>query len=81
MQHFKVRSACLLAAAVAMASAAPVAARQTGYRPNPGSAREHATSKAAAACVPACAEDLSPCDPFYFKRADGRCSGWYRGHR
>jgi hypothetical protein len=26
-------------------------------------------------CVPQCREDLNPCDPLYFKRADGRCSG------
>jgi hypothetical protein len=26
-------------------------------------------------CVPLCREDLSPCDPLYYKRADGRCTG------
>jgi len=26
-------------------------------------------------CVPQCRADFSPCDPLYFKRADGRCSG------
>jgi hypothetical protein len=26
-------------------------------------------------CIPQCPQDLSPCDPLYFKRADGRCSG------
>lgn len=26
-------------------------------------------------CVPQCREDPSPCDPLYFKQADGRCSG------
>jgi hypothetical protein len=26
-------------------------------------------------CVPQCREDFSPCDPLYYKRADGRCSG------
>jgi hypothetical protein len=26
-------------------------------------------------CVPQCPQDLSPCDPLYFNRADGRCSG------
>jgi hypothetical protein len=30
------------------------------------------------ACAASCPSDLSPCDPHYFKMADGRCS---RGHR
>jgi hypothetical protein len=26
-------------------------------------------------CRKLCASDLSPCDPIYFKTADGRCAG------
>jgi hypothetical protein len=26
-------------------------------------------------CQKMCARDFSPCDPIYFKTADGRCSG------
>ncbi len=28
-------------------------------------------------CVPMCPEDTLPCDPVYFKIADGRCNPWY----
>jgi hypothetical protein len=27
------------------------------------------------ACIPWCQSDFSPCDPVYFKQADGRCEG------
>ena len=27
------------------------------------------------ACPKMCARDFSPCDPIYFKTADGRCAG------
>lgn len=28
-------------------------------------------------CIPMCPEDMLPCDPIYFKTADGRCDRWY----
>ncbi len=28
-------------------------------------------------CVPMCPEDTLPCDPIYFKIADGRCDHWF----
>lgn len=30
-------------------------------------------------CQKMCAEDFSPCDPTYFKVADGRCAGIHPG--
>jgi hypothetical protein len=31
----------------------------------------------ASACIPMCPSDYLPCDPIYFKLADGRCDGKY----
>jgi hypothetical protein len=41
----------------------------------PGSHARHYAPAPAAACIRACPNDMSPCDPVYMKRADGRCSG------
>ncbi|MBI1867069.1 MAG: hypothetical protein HYS06_02020 [Methylocystis sp.] len=35
----------------------------------------HAYAVPALACRAMCPQDLSPCDPIYFKTADGRCAG------
>ena len=82
MRTFKIRSAALFAAAaLAMAGSPASQARELRSRPAPGSERELQPASAGPACVPTCADDASPCDPVYFKRADGRCAGYHRGRR
>ena len=34
----------------------------------------YSATRPGGACVKLCSTDLNPCDPFYFKQMDGRCS-------
>lgn len=62
--------------AAALVTALPAAAQ------SPHRSRQHAPTyeegrsvyaPPQSACIPLCSRDTSPCDPPYFKAADGRC--------
>lgn len=79
----------IIAAAVAVSTvwgppslAAPVHHLRHNYLapPPPAAEARYATVPPppvamASACVPMCVTDYIPCDPVYFKLADGRCDG------
>ncbi|MBV8851062.1 MAG: hypothetical protein JOZ16_15930 [Methylobacteriaceae bacterium] len=70
----KIAAAHLFAAA-ALVAALPAAA-QSQYRTRHAEPYQEGRTVYAPsqnACVPLCARDTSPCDPPYFKAADGRC--------
>jgi hypothetical protein len=63
-----------LVTAAALLAALPATAqshRPRQYAPYPEGRSVYAPP--AQACIPLCARDTSPCDPPYFKAADGRC--------
>jgi hypothetical protein len=51
------------------------AARPYHYRHHADYFMSEGRSIYAPVCAPLCARDLTPCDPTYFKLADGRCAG------
>jgi hypothetical protein len=70
----KVRYFSMALAAAFLVGATPQALAQAAwgeefYRKSPPMAHQ------AESCQKMCARDLSPCDPIYFKTADGRCAG------
>ena len=71
-------SRMLAAAAVvtaALVAAFPSAAQSHRPRhlPQPQDEGRSVYAPPQSACIPLCSRDTSPCDPPYFKAADGRC--------
>ena len=70
--------AALCAVAFALAGSAPADARAHRVHGRHGgrvSANAYAPSpQPRPACFKLCAQDRQPCDPIYFKTADGRCN-------
>ncbi len=68
----------VLFASLLLLGMAPAAMAQGGFPffPSP-SASEPADSDTG--CVPMCPGDYSPCDPYYWKQAEGRCQVEHRG--
>ncbi len=64
-----------LLTAAALLAAVPAAAQSQRERHYPPAYPEGRSVYAppAQACIPLCSRDTSPCDPPYFKAADGRC--------
>ena len=63
-----------LLTAAALVASLPAAAQT--HRPRhdaPYPEGRSAYAPPAEVCIPLCARDTSPCDPPYFKAADGRC--------
>jgi hypothetical protein len=64
-------AAALMAALVALPAAAQ-SHRSRQHAPSYDEGRS-VYAPPQSACVPLCSRDTSPCDPPYFKAADGRC--------
>ena len=73
----KPSAAAILGLALAMASALPADARthrKHGPRPQYSAQPFAPYPQPRPACLKLCARDRQPCDPIYFKTADGRCN-------
>jgi hypothetical protein len=68
-------SLSLMLTAAALVAALPAAAQSHRSRQHAPTYEEGRSVYVApqSACVPLCSRDTSPCDPPYFKAADGRC--------
>ena len=64
----------------ALAAAPPAQAQELWTLFNTGRATQQVSQRQLGpACIRLCPEDDNPCDPVYFKTADGRCNGYLRG--
>jgi hypothetical protein len=63
----------LAAAALTAAQPAFAQAHRPRHQVQPYEEGRSVYAPPQSACIPLCARDTSPCDPPYFKAADGRC--------
>jgi hypothetical protein len=76
MKAWNASAAALLALSLVIAAVAPAEARA---RRQPASGDDEMSWQGGdqRVCTKICPQDASPCDPIYFKIADGRCAAIY----